>query len=127
MAGASDYLENELLDHINAVGSWASPAGVWAALYTTAPTDAGGGVEVAGGAYARTAITFGAAAGGSQSNSVAVVFPTATADWGTVVAVGVFDAVAGNLMYWANLAASRTVLNTDVIQFSIGALVVTMD
>lgn len=111
MAGSkSDYLENKQLDHTLRNTAYTSPTTVYAALFTVSPSDGGGGTEVStsGTAYARQAITFGAASGGSISNSVAVNFPTATASYGApVVAVGVFDASSGgNLLYWSNVAAA---------------------
>ena len=98
MAGSkSDYLENEILDHVLGGGDFTRPATVYLALFTVTPTDAGGGTEVTGGAYARVAVTnnatnFPAASGGSKSIGAQFDFPEATANWGTVVALGIFDA-----------------------------------
>ena len=40
MAGSkTDYLENEILDHILGVGAYAHNTSVWIALFTVAPTD----------------------------------------------------------------------------------------
>jgi hypothetical protein len=134
MAGSkSDFLENELLDHVLGNASYSAPATVYLALFTAAPTDAGGGTEVTGGSYARKAVTnnatnFPAAAGGSKSLNVDTEFITATASWGTCVAFGIFDAVSGgNLLYWADLTTSRTINNGDIGKFAAGALTVTED
>lgn len=129
----SDFLENELLDHILGGGggaAWTPPATVYIALFTVAPNDAGsGGTEVSGGSYARTAGTFAtAASGGSKSNSAAVTFPTASGSWGTVVAFGVYDAASGgNLLMSNNLTASKAVASGDTAQFAIGTLTATLD
>jgi hypothetical protein len=124
----SDYLENKVLDHVMRNTSYTSPATVYAALYTAAPSDAGGGTEVSGGSYARTAVTCGAAASGSIANSGAVTFPTASGSWGTVTHVGIFDASsAGNLLFWGALTASKTVASGDTFSFAIGALTVALD
>lgn len=121
----TDYLENALLDHVLRNTAFTSPATVYVGLYTVAPTDVGAGTEVTGGSYARQATTFGVAASGSTSNTGTVAFPTATAPWGTVVAMGIFDAVsAGNLLYYGNLAVSKIVGNGDTISFAGGALTV---
>jgi len=132
MAGSkADYLENELLDHVLGNSAYTAPATVYVALYTVAPTDAGGGTEVTGGSYARVAVTnnatnWPAASGGAKSNGTAITFPTATADWGTVVAMGILDAATGgNLLYWADLTASKTVNNGDTASFAVGELDVT--
>ena len=129
----SDYLENALLDHVLGGGDYTRPATVYIALYTAAPTDAGGGKEVAGGSYARKAVTnnatnWPAAAGGSKSNGTAIAFPTATADWGTVVAFGLFDASSGgNLLYWGALSASQSIPNGATASFAVGTLTVLED
>lgn len=131
----SNYLEDAVLNHIlgGVTMPFTPPATVYIGLFISAPTDAGGGTEVAGGSYARAAVTnnatnFPAAAGGVKSNGTAVNFAAATAAWGTVVAVGVFDALSGgNLLYWAALTAAKTVQNGDQFSFSIGSLVFTED
>jgi hypothetical protein len=119
----SDYLKNAVLDHVLSATAYAAPATLYLALFTVAPTDAGGGTEVAGGAYARVAVTnnavnFPAAAAGIKYLGTQQSFPTATADWGTIVAMAIFDAAAaGNMLYWANLTASRTVTLGDIARF----------
>lgn len=115
MAGSkSDYLENKLLDHTLKNTAYTSPTTVYAALFTTIPTDASPGTEVSGGSYARQAITFGSASGGSSSNSVAVTFPAATGAWGAIVAFAIFDAsTVGNMLYWGELLGPRKVFVVD--------------
>jgi len=132
MAGSmSDYLENEILDHILGGADYARPATVYVALYTVAPTDAGGGTEVTGGSYARVAVTnnatnWPAAASGAKANGTAFAFPTATASWGTVVAFGIFDAATvGNLLYWGDLTVSKVVGSGDTASFAIGDIDIT--
>lgn len=129
MAGLSDYLELELLDHILGVGSYTAPT-PYLALFTAAPSDAGGGTEVSGGSYARVNISssFSAAASGASANTSPITFPTATASWGTVTHVGIYDAsTSGNLLAWDALDASKAVGNGDVIAFAIGDLEITLD
>jgi hypothetical protein len=78
------------------------------ALFTVAGLDAGTGfTECAGGAYARvptTGASWNVASGSSPStisNATPLTFAISTADWGTVVAFGLYDAVsAGNLLAW---------------------------
>jgi hypothetical protein len=122
----SDYLENKVLDHVLRNTALTSPTTVYAALYTVAPSDTGGGTEVTGNAYARTAITFGAPSAGVASNSAAVTFPTATpSGWGTIVAMGVFDAATvGNLLYWTTIT-NKAVNAEDTAEFAIGDIDIT--
>jgi hypothetical protein len=128
MAGLSDFLENELLDHVFRNAAYSQPATVYVGLYTATPSDAGGGTEVSGNNYARTAVTFGAAASGAIANSGAVTFPQASASWGTVTHFGIFDASTnGNLLAWAALSASKAVGSGDTAEFAIGELDISLD
>lgn len=132
MAGSfNDYFEQELLEWLtgqtNDLGTAATP---YIALYTTAPTDAGGGTEVSGGSYARqdSSGKWAAPSGGSVSSNAEIAFPQATADWGTVVAFAILDAVSGgNFLCWADLTASKTVNNGDTFKFPSGNLTITSD
>lgn len=133
MSGKSDFLELEILDHVLGNAAYSAPATVHIALFTAAPTDAGGGTEVTGGSYARAAVTnnatnFPAAAAGAKSNGAEIAFPAATASWGTVLAFGVFDAAtAGNLLYWGLVTPNKAVGSGDTAKFAIGDLDFTED
>jgi hypothetical protein len=138
MAGKSQYLENALLNWMKGSTFPAAPATVYVALFTTAPAnDAGASaVEVTGGSYARAAITTttgwsaisGApSAAGQISNGSTVTFATPSANWGTVVAIGIYDALTvGNLLYWVTI--SSQVINTGTVaSFAASSLVITDD
>ncbi len=126
MSSFSDYSEDAVLNHLFRNVPLTSPTTVYLALYTVAPTDAGGGTEVSGGGYARQSITFGAPSGGSISNSAAVSFTASGANYGTVVAVGIHDAdTLGNLLAWDDIA-STTVNDGDTINFAIGNATITL-
>ena len=84
MAHFSTYLAQALLNHVFRNTAYTQPTTVYVALYTAAPTDAGGGTEVTGGSYARQSAAFSAPSGNQISNSAQVTFPEATANWGTV-------------------------------------------
>ena len=134
MAGSkSDFLEDAILDHVLGGGDYTRPGTVYIALYTSAPTDSGGGTEVTGGSYARVAVTnnltnWPAASGSIKQNGVAFTFTQATANWGTVVAFSILDAVtSGNFMYWGDLTASKSVENGDTAEFAIGGITITED
>lgn len=127
MAGFSDYLENKVLSYVFSGGSFSQPGTKYLALYTTAPTDAGGGTELSGSAYARQSCAF-TTTGNQATNSAAVEWPTATGSWGTVVAVGVFDGSSGsNLLAWNNLTASKTISTGDVFRINAGDLDIDLD
>ena len=99
------------------------PTGSYVALYTTSPTQSGGGVEVSALGYSRQAAIWTAPVNGQSSNVADIVFPVALALWGTVVAYGLVDAgLAGNLLYYANLNAPQLVEVNDQIKFPAGQL-----
>lgn len=133
MSALSDYLENKLIAHIFRNTDYTRPANIYVALYTAAPNDAGGGTEVSGGSYARQAIPTGASSGwdaesgGATANTATVTFPTATANWGTVTHVGLFDAsTGGNLLMHGALASSQAVNNGNIFRFNAGDLDVSL-
>ena len=126
MAAKSHTTDNNVLNHLLRATALPSPAAVYAALFTSAPTPSTAGTEVTGGSYTRVAATFGVPALGVTSNSPAVVFPAATALWGTVVAVGIFDSLAGGtLLYFGALTLNKVVDNGDTASFGIAALSIT--
>ena len=136
MAGSfSDFLEAKVLDHVWGATSYSAPGTLYVALFTAAPSDSGGGTEVSGGSYARVAVTNNTtnwpnATGTSptsKANGTVITFPTATANWGTVVAFGIFDASSGgNLLVWADLNTNRTVNSGDTASFAVSALTITL-
>jgi hypothetical protein len=127
MAEMSNYLENALINATLRNTSYTSPSVVYLGLYTSDPTDADTGTEVTGGSYARQAITFGAPSNGVTSNTAAIEFPQATANWGTVGWIGIKDALtSGNLLYHSPLDASKTIQNGDIFKVAIGSLSVTL-
>jgi hypothetical protein len=133
MAGSkSDYLELELLDHVLGNSAYSAPATLYFALYTVAPTDAGGGTEVTGGSYARASHTNNLTnwpSANPKQNAVAITFAQATADWGTVVAFAIHGAASGDaqMLYWGDLTASKSVENGDTAEFAINGITVTED
>ena len=135
MAAKSDYLEVQLVGHLFRTLTFSKPAAIYVALFTAAPSDAGGGTEVTGGSYARVAhgpsdATWAATSGtnGVTSNATAITFPAPTANWGVVTHFAIFDAsTAGNLLFHGVLTASKTINNGDPApNFPIGSLVVTL-
>ena len=126
MAEMSNFLENELYDHVLRNASYTSPSNIYVSLHTADPTDAGTGTEVSGGSYARTAVTMGAPANGSGTNSADVQFPQATADWGTVTHIGIWDAsTSGNMLFHTPLDTSKNITTGDVFKIASGSLTVT--
>lgn len=142
-AQASDYLENAIIDHLFRSRTFAKPAALYVALFTAAPSDAGGGTEVAGGGYARVNLapadanwsaTQGGVAGnssgtsGQTGNAAIITYPAPSGAWGTVTHFGIFDALTGgNLLIWDALTTPRTIANGDPAPtFQVAALQITV-
>ena len=127
MAEMSNYLENALINATLRNTAYSSPATVYVGLFTSDPTDAGSGTEVSGGSYARKAVTFAAPSNGVTTNSADVTFDQATADWGVVGWIGIFDALTtGNLLYHTALNTAKTIETDDIFKIESGQLSVTL-
>lgn len=155
MAAMTDFLENKLIDFLfrgQALGitgataaAGTGPATLHVGLLTAAPSDSAAGTEVAGGAYARVAVTSSLAnwAGtqaaastvassgttGTTSNNAALTFPVPTANWGSVTHMAIYDAAtAGNMLIYSALTTPKTVNNGDAApSFAISALTFQID
>lgn len=133
MAAFSDYLENTL---INATlrGATYTGGGVFVALFTTDPTDAGTGTELNDSGYVRqrahTTVAsdgFTVPANGVTTNARNIVFPAVIDTQVTITHWAIFDAQSnGNLLYHAPMLNQKTLDPTDVISFPIGSLSVTL-
>lgn len=131
MSALSDYAEKLLLDWVMTTGAATRPTAWYVALYTVAPTDSGGGTELTSGVngYARKSVTFAAATSGAgtTSNTNAVSFTAAGGAWGTIVSIGIFDALtSGNLLWHGSLTASKTIADGDTLEFAIGNIDLTL-
>lgn len=132
MTAFTNYAENQLIDWLfRGAADPALPASWHLALFTTIPDDAGGGAfEVDGGSYARIpAVRSLAAFAGTQglgttaassgtsattSNNISLLFPAPSADWGTIRAIGLYDAAIGGNLWFANaLTLARLVRAGD--------------
>lgn len=109
----TNFLEGKLLEHLTGKAAYTKPTNTYLGLFTVAPTDSSAGTEVSGGNYERAVLSWGAASGGSIAINANARFPaagTASVNWGTIVALGIFDAVtAGNLLVYGSLSAPVTV------------------
>lgn len=125
----SDYLIDEVLDHIFKVGAFTAPATNYIALSTADPTPDGSGLaEPGGGSYARVACTWGTAANGSILNGAQVQFPQATAGWGTLTWWAVLDASSGgNMLFRCPLTNPRGVVSGNAPLFEAGALQINLN
>ena len=127
MAEISNYLENALINGTLRATTFTAPAAVYVSLHTADPTDAGTGTEVSGGSYVRQAATFGAPSNGASTTTADITYPQATASYGTVGWIGIWDAVStGNLLYHSPLTTSKTIDTGDIFKITSGSLTVTL-
>tara|TARA_R100000951_G_C2615353_1_gene172556 strand:- start:253 stop:633 length:381 start_codon:yes stop_codon:yes gene_type:complete len=123
----TNHLETEILDHVFGGNAYTAPSTLYLGLYTSAPSDTGGGTELSGSGYARQAMAM-SVSGNTASNSAVEEFATATGSWGTVTHVGVFDAsTSGNLLAYGALSASKAIATGDVFRIPAGDLDITLD
>lgn len=123
----SNYLETKVLDHVFSNTAYTSPTAVYVGLFTTNPAEDGSGTEVSGGGYARQAGSF-SVTGNTATTTAAIEYPTATADYGVVTHVGIYDALtSGNLLAYAALTASKNISSGDVFRIPTGDLDITLD
>lgn len=133
MADLSNYVIQQLLLHTVGKSTYGLPT-TYVALYTTTPSAvATDGVEVTGGSYARIATppsSWNNPVVGSTvtiSNAVDLVFPTASAAWGTVNGAGILDAsTAGNLLWFGPLTTAKVVNNGDTFKLLAGSITLSM-
>ncbi len=111
----------------------AFPATFYVALYTVAPSASGtGGTEVSTGAYARAAVpnddaNWPVATAGIKSNALQILFPLATANWGSIVAVALRSALtAGEVVVSGLLVTPFAISAGQRAAFYPGALVITV-
>lgn len=117
------YLENRILNHLLRNTASSAPATVYLALFTSDPGEAGGGSEVAGGSYAREAIAFNAASGGSCASSSDVLFEDLPA--ATITHVAIMDAAtSGNMFYYGALTSSIPSSAGSDLTFTAGSITV---
>jgi hypothetical protein len=123
----SNTFETTTLQWLFTTDSVTRPTSWHLALYTVAPSDSGGGTECSGTSYARQSFTM-TVSGDTATNGANIEFPVAGSSWGTLVAVGVFDAAtSGNLIAYGNLTASKTIDTGDVFRVPAGDLDITLN
>jgi hypothetical protein len=101
----SNYLRDALNNHVHGGPAFTPPGTTYFALFTVRPSAAGGGTEVTGGSYARVAYTnntgnWPASSGGVKQNGNVINWGTSSGVWGTIVAIGEFDASSGGNLLW---------------------------
>lgn len=113
MGSISDFLENELLDHVFQVGAYPPPT-VYICLSTADPTDDASGIaEPVGNNYARKAhAAWNTAAARAITNNGVITFNQASGAWGTITHYAIYDhATAGNMLAHGSLTTGKVIVN----------------
>tara|TARA_R110000796_G_scaffold238102_1_gene358340 strand:- start:418 stop:885 length:468 start_codon:yes stop_codon:yes gene_type:complete len=154
MSAASNYLENEVLDHVLGEGARNfTPPTLYVALFSgtasdvSAALEAGtmanssgnwGNYEINTGAYARQSINFATASGGSAASNITVTFPQANANYNnpatggsTVNYVAIVDQIddgssTSNVLFYGALTNPKEILNGDTLSIASGSLTVSL-
>lgn len=140
MSQFSDYLEQALVNHIFRDTAYSQPTSVYIALFTSNPGEDGSGAEVdptgtwtdyerqdaAGGGTKVSG--WDAPADGVTQNAKVITFPANNGSSTiTVSHIGIYDASsAGNLLFYAPLVSSKSLLQGDVLSFGVGSITVTL-
>lgn len=137
MAGSKcAYLQNAALNGVLGGPQFTLPGSgfVYIALSTAAFTSAATGAsltEVNAGGYSRVQVAQNTsnwpnAVNASKANNAVFTFPSATANWGTVLSFYIIDASSsGNALYGADLTTSRTINSGDTASFAVGSITLT--
>jgi len=141
MSQMTNYLENQLVDHIFRNQTFSAPANLYISLHTADPGETGAS-EISGNNYGRATVasslanwagtqaaastTASSGTGGVTSNNNAITFATPSATWGTITHFAIWDAVStGNPLLYGELTTSKTINSGDTVSFAAAALTVT--
>jgi hypothetical protein len=130
MSSFSNYTENLVLTWLFTGSSATRPTAWYVGLFTAAPSDSGGGTEVAGNGYARvaTGTISGSGTATTFTNAAAIEFDVASGgNWGTIGWAAIFDASTdGNMIAWAPLTTAKTIDDGDIFRIPASSLSITL-
>ena len=125
MSALSNHAEALLLKWLMTDETATRPTAWYVALYSAAPSDAGGGTELSGSGYARQAVDFGTGGSTSQAD---VTFTASGGNWAEATHIGIFDAsTSGNLLWHGALTAPKQIDDGDSIVFGAGDIDLSLD
>lgn len=126
MGSKTDFFELKVLNIMR--GTPVAAVTPFIALFSAAPSDAGGGTEFpATDAYIRQAVTFGVPVANVMANSVAINWPTPTGDgWPLPTHFAIMSAVSGGDMYYwgAVTGAVAAIIAGATVTFPIGSITI---
>lgn len=126
------YARNKIVDDFTSVAPYVWPA-LWLSLHTADPGLAGShAAEIGGGiGYARLSLAglMGASAGGISVSTSLISIGPATANWGTIIFLGIEDSGvigAGNMAIPGVPSIPRTINSGQTFQIPAGQLQIAM-
>jgi hypothetical protein len=128
----SNYLENEVLDHVLGGVDYPRPTTVYIGLWSATLDDTSDGStvgEVSGNGYARAVVTndstkWATASSGTKSNGSRIQFPPSTGSWGIPTYWAICDAPSGgNILFFGALSFPDTLPSGYVFSFAADSLV----
>lgn len=135
MSAFSDYLEEGILEHTLRGNTLSTPSNIYVALFTSDPTDASTGSEVADSSYLRQDAAKGglissgwttpvaSGDGSMSSNAKLLQFPPIADGTVTISHYAIFDAQAGgNMLYHAPFTTAKTLEINDVLSIDVGGI-----
>ena len=135
MAGSfTDYLEDQIIDHIFGTGGGHSlaytqtPLFVGLSLSSVSDTAAGAAMNEPADGYARVQCkTWTEASAGATANGQDIEFAQASGAWGKILDFFIADSSsAGNVIAYGDLTISKSVESGDTPKFATGDLDVTL-
>lgn len=135
MGSFSNWLEDEILNHVFKNTAMTQPTKLFIALTesTIEEDDTGATLpsEISGGSYARKECsTWDTSSGGATENTQVVTFVEATAVWGTITDFAIVDsgtAAQGNLFGFGKVTTSKKIATGDTAKFATGDIDVTLN
>ena len=140
MAAFSNYLENQIANWLTATTMPAAPTTLYVALFSTDPTDAGGGTEltnaitgaatrvgVAGGSWTRITAATTVDAAIKNTNEVTITGSSLSNTTLNASHFGVFNAATGGeLLFHGQLASTIPIALNDAVKFAPTAITLTI-
>jgi hypothetical protein len=143
ITGATDYLENAVLQQLFNNSAYSTPTTLYIGLSTTTPTEEATGSPAYNfteptDTYTRQAMDatagdwiISATAPTQAANTNDIEFPVAGASWGSITYVGIFDddgTPFGNMLCAFSLTGGAQAINTgQQLKFLVGTLIVTLN
>lgn len=116
---------NNILEELIGRTNFPFVEGSFASLLTAVPNSTNpSGVEVVGASYIRQSVTWAAASNKVITNDSTIVFPIASTIWGTVVAVGFWNALTEGQLGPVGPLTPQLIEVGDQYDFAPGSIVI---